>query len=136
MANITGTNGNNFIVGTDGSDILTGLNGNDTIRGKRGSDTINGGDGNDFLSGGAGRDRFVFDVSDENGSYDRISGFSANADILDIVFGTTDTNVGYSTSGDGDLVMIAANNNSFIQIEFQDIANTSSNQQAIYNTII
>lgn len=97
---------------------------------------INGGDGNDFLGGGYGKDRFVFDVSNENGSYDRIYGFNANVDVLDIVFGTTNTNVGYRTSGDGDLVMIAANNDSFIQIEFQDIANTSSNQQAIYNTII
>ncbi|OQW36091.1 MAG: hypothetical protein A4E20_08215 [Nitrospira sp. SG-bin2] len=56
MADIYGTNGNDFLNGTSGDDNIFGLGGDDTLYGYEGQDTLLGGAGNDLLEGGYGND--------------------------------------------------------------------------------
>jgi Ca2+-binding RTX toxin-like protein len=47
MADVTGTNGDNFLPGTTGDDVINALDGNDTVAGTQGHDVVDGGAGYD-----------------------------------------------------------------------------------------
>jgi Ca2+-binding RTX toxin-like protein len=73
MADITGTDGDDFLQGTGNADTILGLAGDDWIEGLGGNDTIDAGDGNDVVIVfpglanvllGAGNDRLVFSGPD------------------------------------------------------------------------
>jgi Ca2+-binding RTX toxin-like protein len=57
MANIRGTNGNDFLRGTEDADTILGFGGNDTLEGFGGNDRLKGGAGADRLLGGGGEDQ-------------------------------------------------------------------------------
>jgi len=80
--NLTGSNFNDTLTGSSGNNVIYGLAGNDTINGGNGADRLIGGLGNDSLNGGAGNDAFVFMAPNEG--LDTISGFSRNADWIEI----------------------------------------------------
>ena len=77
MAEITGTDGNDFIFGSRDNDTINGLAGNDQMRGNDGNDDMNGGAGNDDMLGEFGND-FMFG----DGGNDRLFGDEGN-DLLD-----------------------------------------------------
>ncbi|QSJ15967.1 calcium-binding protein [Nostoc sp. UHCC 0702] len=56
MAQITGSDNDNFLFGTSGNDQIFGLAGDDIISGGTGNDLIDGGLGNDSLAGDDGSD--------------------------------------------------------------------------------
>jgi Ca2+-binding RTX toxin-like protein len=82
MAEITGTNGNDFLLGTEEDDTILTLGGNDTVLGRGGNDRIEGGDGNDVVNGGNGDDVIVGGGDDDqlngNAGNDRIDGGDGN----------------------------------------------------------
>ncbi len=54
IENVTGGDGNDWLVGTSGDNILAGGAGNDVIDGQGGNDVLSGGDGNDTFNGSPG----------------------------------------------------------------------------------
>jgi hypothetical protein len=56
MAQITGTEGSDFLFGGSADDTILGLGGDDQLNGGGGNDTLDGGAGNDLLTGGSGTD--------------------------------------------------------------------------------
>jgi uncharacterized protein YdeI (BOF family) len=79
---LTGTGRNDSLKGGAGNDQLSGQGGSDRLLGADGDDVLVGGAGRDTLIGGAGRDRFVYQSLQQGG--DRIIGFSAAEDVLDL----------------------------------------------------
>ena len=79
MANITGTNDDDFLNGTSGDDLIEGLDGNDVIRSSAGNDTHLGGAGNDIISGNLG------DSLDGGAEIDTLSSFSLSSRTNDII---------------------------------------------------
>jgi len=87
IENAIGGSGNDTLIANDSSCTLTGGGGNDTIIGGAGIDRLFGGTGVDTLSGGGGADSFVFvfgDSSAASGQHDRINGFIAGVDRIDL----------------------------------------------------
>ncbi len=101
MADVTGTDGNDFLDGTGGADNISGL---------AGSDTILGGSGNDVLTGGPGADFFFGFIGDQNG--DTITDFQigneqSGADRISIQLGNAAaTSVNFQTAGNDLIVTI------------------------------
>lgn len=56
LAEIVGTEGDDYLEGTDLVDLIKGMNGDDTLKGGAGHDSIYGGQGNDKLVGNSGDD--------------------------------------------------------------------------------
>ncbi len=70
--NMRGGNGNDFLYGGLNDDYMLGGDGNDNLRGGDGNDTLVGGVGYDSMDGGAGDDFFVMDDNDSiNGGLGR-----------------------------------------------------------------
>lgn len=91
-ASIDGTGNElaNVIDGNTGNNVLSGMAGADNITGKAGNDTLSGGSGNDTLNGGTGNDIFLFADALIPENVDRIIGFSASDDTInldDSIFG-------------------------------------------------
>ena len=87
IENAIGGSGNDTLIANDLSCTLTGGGGNDTLTGGAGIDRLVGGIGVDTLSGGGGADTFVFlsgDSSAASGQHDRINGFIAGVDRIDL----------------------------------------------------
>ncbi len=89
--NLRGQRGNDIIFGDEGDDRLFGHGGRDTLHGGAGNDKLRGGGGNDLLLGGGGdddlfgnggSDTFVFDL---DGGADRIFGFTAGSNSVDVI---------------------------------------------------
>jgi Ca2+-binding RTX toxin-like protein len=82
------TDGTLSLYGGAGDDRLSGGAGQDTLRGADGSDVLTGGAGADQLDGGAGGDVFRYSAPcDSAGSaFDRIGGFDADHDAIDLWF--------------------------------------------------
>lgn len=81
--------GANRLEGGDGHDRLTGGEARDTIVGGAGNDTITGSYDIDNLTGGSGADLFIWrDVNElfviSGGTFDRITDFDTNGDIIDL----------------------------------------------------
>lgn len=72
-ANITGTNGNDFLRGTDQVDKIKGLAGADELEGRDGGDTLLGGTGGDTILGEKGGD----EIQGESGE-DKLRGGEGN----------------------------------------------------------
>jgi Ca2+-binding RTX toxin-like protein len=85
---LTGAAFNDHLFGYAGNDTLSGLGGNDYLYGGEGNDEISGGTLLDFLYGENGADDFNYaDVSDSgptSGARDRIFGFAAGSDDIDV----------------------------------------------------
>jgi VCBS repeat-containing protein len=56
IENITGGNGNDFLVGNAGVNVIAGGDGDDVIMGWSGNDTLTGNNGRDFIIAGSGGD--------------------------------------------------------------------------------
>ncbi len=82
-----GGGGNDRLKASGGNDVLDGGAGNDVLDGSKGNDHLTGGAGDDYLKGGPGRDVFHFSADFGN---DRISGFSARQDRLNLDLMTLD----------------------------------------------
>ena len=78
---LIGDAGNNALTGGAGRDLIEGGAGNDTLDGGAGDDVLRDGAGMDVLRGGAGADLFVLQA---DGQTDRIEGFEAGVDKLDL----------------------------------------------------
>jgi hypothetical protein len=76
------------LIGGAGDDTLAGGEQSDTILAGDGNDTITGHGGADQLKGGAGSDTFVYTAAYESttGSFDTITGFDADSDVIDLPF--------------------------------------------------
>ena len=72
----------------DGAFRIYGGTGNDTFTGSDGNDWIFGGYGGDAMTGGAGADTFFYDDVSQSTSpgFDRLVGFDANVDRIDLPF--------------------------------------------------
>lgn len=79
---LTGNGGSDVLFGGAGNDRLFGGAGDDVLDGGAGRDVLVGGAGSDVLTGGYGADRFVLSV--EGGSYDRITDFELDGDVIDL----------------------------------------------------
>ncbi|MDO9382794.1 MAG: M10 family metallopeptidase C-terminal domain-containing protein, partial [Hyphomicrobiaceae bacterium] len=87
IENAIGGSGNDTLIANDLSCTLMGGAGNDTLAGGAGIDRLFGGIGVDTLSGGGGIDTFVFafgDSSAASGQHDRVNGFIAGVDRIDV----------------------------------------------------
>ena len=107
ITNISGSNGNDYIIadhsgntlsGADGSDTLNGWDGNDSLAGGSGNDLLIGGSGADTLTGGSGDDQFVF-FQDAN--VDVVTDFEDGIDTL--VFSNTTSLTLFDYGGDAAL---------------------------------
>ncbi|MGB5559958.1 MAG: calcium-binding protein [Paracoccaceae bacterium] len=83
-----GGGGNDRLKASGGNDLLDGGDGNDFLDGSKGNDRLIGGAGNDYLKDNKGRDVFVFD---EGFGADRVAGFRARDDRLEIDLAIFDT---------------------------------------------
>jgi Ca2+-binding RTX toxin-like protein len=85
---LSGRGGDDSIAGGDGDDLLVGGDGNDSLEGGAGADSLRGGAGRDILDGQADADRYIFlDIGDSGaspGARDRIHGFEAGLDVIDL----------------------------------------------------
>ncbi|MES2196596.1 MAG: M10 family metallopeptidase C-terminal domain-containing protein [Pseudomonadota bacterium] len=87
IENAVGGSGNDTLIANDLGCSLTGGAGNDTLTGGAGIDRLLGGIGVDTMNGGGGADTFVFafgDSSAASGQHDRINGFIAGVDRIDL----------------------------------------------------
>ncbi|MFH1345646.1 MAG: M10 family metallopeptidase C-terminal domain-containing protein [Pseudomonadota bacterium] len=87
IENAIGGSGNDTLISNDLGCTLTGGAGNDTLTGGAGIDWLFGGIGVDTMNGGGGADTFVFafgDSSAASGQHDRINGFIAGVDRIDL----------------------------------------------------
>jgi Ca2+-binding RTX toxin-like protein len=75
----------------DGHLVVLGGRGNDALTGGAQADTIMGGDGADMLNGFGGGDTFVYTAvsQSEKSALDKISGFDAASDKLDLWYSVT-----------------------------------------------
>jgi Ca2+-binding RTX toxin-like protein len=130
---LDGGQGNNRLDGGDGNDRLMGNEGRDTIFGGAGNDTITGSYDIDNLTGGTGADLFIWrDVAElfvvTSGSFDRITDFDTNGDLIDLsgidpdgVGGDTAfvfVGAGPITAG-GQVAVRQSGGNTFIDISWQ-----------------
>ncbi|MBK1986495.1 hypothetical protein A0J48_002855 [Sphaerospermopsis aphanizomenoides BCCUSP55] len=92
---LSGNDGLDNIAGNNGNDELYGLGGNDTLDGGNGKDILVGGVGADVLAGGNGADQFCYlNFTDSVfSSYDQITDFDINTDIIDGINAVSKTNV-------------------------------------------
>ena len=81
MADIYGTEFDDYLVGTPQDELIQGLGGNDNLQGQDGNDTLLGGAGNDWLESGAGND-----VLDGGAGNDTLVDFGGGSDTY--VWGT------------------------------------------------
>ncbi|HBK22375.1 MAG TPA: sodium:calcium exchanger [Planktothrix sp. UBA10369] len=65
MAQLIGTQSDDFLVGTPEPDEILGFAGNDTLQGLEANDTLNGGQDQDLLSGGVGNDLLFGDIGND-----------------------------------------------------------------------
>ncbi len=78
IENVTGSQGNDYIIGDSLANVLDGQDGNDLLIGGSDNDTIIGGLGNDQLNGDSGNDVYIFnrgdgqDYIDEDGGTDQL----------------------------------------------------------------
>lgn len=96
--NLSGRGGNDTLNGGVGDDTLNGDEGNDNLVGSAGDDRLIGGAGSDTMSGGEGVDRFIFQLSDGAGGFDRISGFQDGTDLI-VLRGTSVTDITEGPAG-------------------------------------
>ena len=94
---MAGLGGDDALTGGSLNDFLMGGSGNDTLMGKGGADRLDGGTGRDVLSGGAGADVFIFDLGD---GLDRIIGFTARQDVIQILDATRKSDLTFTDMGD------------------------------------
>lgn len=94
MANINGSNKNDFIVGTALAD---------TINGQRGGDFIDGGAGDDVLTGDAGDHDHASDtfVLREGGGHDVVTDFEVGSDNVLLDFNSYSDVLGFGIFEDG-----------------------------------
>jgi Ca2+-binding RTX toxin-like protein len=95
MAEIPGTNGDDFLFGTEEDDTIRGLAGNDFILGFGGNDLLDGGDGADDLNGGGGDDELLGgngnDALSGDAGVDTLTGGGGNDRFEWAPFGGTST---------------------------------------------
>jgi serralysin len=87
IENAIGGSGSDTLLANDFGCTLVGGGGNDTLTGGAGIDRLVGGTGVDTMNGGDGADSFVFAVGDSSaasGQQDRINGFIAGIDRIDL----------------------------------------------------
>ena len=87
IENAIGGAGNDTLIANDFGCTLTGGGGDDVLTGGAGIDRLVGGTGVDTMNGGGGADTFVFafgDSSAASGQHDRINGFIAGVDRIDL----------------------------------------------------
>jgi serralysin len=65
MAQINGTDGNDFLFGTEQGDVIHGREGDDSMRGGGGNDLMLGGEGNDTMIGEEGDDTLIGGAGDD-----------------------------------------------------------------------
>ena len=135
---ISGGNGDDYLMGGENSDTLNGNAGNDVLAGEGGDDQLYGEDGNDLIEGGEGNDNIyggnnsISDIESElpgdellgDAGNDFIDG-GAGADFID-GGDDDDTLVG----GDGDDLIIGDSiefEEDDLVGEFEEIANLDSN---------
>lgn len=119
IENATGGGGDDVIMGNAAANQLIGGDGNDSIRGGAGADTIEGGSGKDTLGGGAGADVFVYTSFTDSpfGSHDRISGFEAGTDKIDLSdLGPVSITLSLTFSGSGGGSLEAASDSGALYI--------------------
>ena len=116
---LDGGAGDDIVIGGAGTDTLMGGDGDDKLFGQSGRDTLNGGAGDDTLNGGSSNDTFVFE---EGTGSDRINGFNAYGDVIDVTdyeFADFDALMENATQtrthveidlGGGDMIMISGGN--------------------------
>lgn len=109
MADIIGTDGDDFLFGTEDADTISGLAGLDFLLGVGGNDTLDGGDdddqlagggGNDILLGGAGNDTLSGDSNFEPVGADTLTGGGGNDLFEWDPFGGTTTALVFDTVTD------------------------------------
>jgi Ca2+-binding RTX toxin-like protein len=83
---VKGSSYQDYVVGGGTKDRIEGGDGADDLNGVGGKDVINGGAGQDIITPGAGADTIVFDSGADSTSlaFDRIGGFNADADRIDV----------------------------------------------------
>jgi len=86
IENAIGGSGNDTLLANDFGCTLTGGDGNDFLTGGAGMDRLVGGLGVDTMNGGGGADTFVFAHASNivGGQHDRIIGFVAGVDRIDL----------------------------------------------------
>jgi Ca2+-binding RTX toxin-like protein len=137
---LDGGQGNNRLDGGDGNDRLMGNEGRDTILGGAGNDTITGSYDIDNLTGGTGADLFIWrDVGElfviSGGTFDRITDFDTNGDIIDLS-GIDPDGVGGDTAfvfvgsgpitAGGQVAVRQSGGNTFVDISWQSPGVASS----------
>jgi hypothetical protein len=87
IENVTGTDGNDYIVGSTGVNVIDGASGDDYINAGLGADTITGGAGNDTIvltETTAAADTLIFGSNATNNGNDTITGFIAATDKINL----------------------------------------------------
>ncbi|MDF2233864.1 calcium-binding protein [Albimonas sp. CAU 1670] len=121
---LSGDAGDDRLDGGKGDDLLYGGEGDDRIKGGQGDDVIEGGAGDDRLWGQEGADRFVFAAGD---GHDRIHGFDAGEDVLDLTaFAFSDAAAALATAAqDGDDVLLSLAPDCTVRLDETDLADLS-----------
>mgnify|MGYP006275055707 CR=1 FL=1 len=99
--NITGLDGQDYLVGAELNDTLNGGADNDTLYGDQGDDRLIGGTGNDYFNGGLGNDTYVISA---NGGQDEIANGVSDLTTDVVVFEalkSTDITAVYRDPGNG-----------------------------------
>ena len=132
IENVTGGDGDDYIVGSSDNNALAGGAGADYINGGDGDDTITGGAGADTLAGGLGADTFVNADIDNNGT-DSITDFATTVDNITLSLADLNALTGAATFTAGDVVGTDAG----AFVEFLDgagnVAATTTAGTFIYN---
>ena len=77
--NVTGTDGNDFLIGTEEDDEIVGKLGNDRLEGRGGNDWLAAGPGSDTVYGDEGSDIIIVEA---DGDHDLIRGFTSGEDTI------------------------------------------------------
>jgi Ca2+-binding RTX toxin-like protein len=132
-AQLSGTDGSDYLTGSAGGDVIAGLGGDDYITGDSGNDTLDGGAGNDTIDGGTGNDIYVFGRGygqDTISDYDTVAGNTdtilLRPDVLsgDVTLWRDTSNLYLSINGTTDTITVQSWFDNPIyrveQIEFAD----------------
>ncbi|WP_231736733.1 Calx-beta domain-containing protein [Sphingobium sp. CCH11-B1] len=110
---IAGGSGNDVLIGTQGNDFIAGDAGDDKIFLLAGNDVGNGGTGNDMILGDAGKDLLIGGLGNDQllggAGIDAITGDAGADDI----YGGADNDIVSGGTGDGDVVVGGAGNDTF-----------------------
>lgn len=130
VAEITGTDDNDFLIGTFGHDSMKGLAGDDVLLGLSGDDTMDGGDGIDIMLGGRG-----YDVMSGGNGVDAMSGGKGNDTVIgnkgdDIMLGDQGDDLLVWNNGDGSDLMRGGEGYDKTQVNFfTDLVNEDLQNQ-------